>query len=196
MSVVGRPFYGRDAMAVAPDLLNKLLVVGERSGRIVEVEAYRGSEDAGSHSFRGRTDRNASMFGPPGHLYVYRSYGMHWCANVVCSDEGTAHAVLIRALVPVAGVAAMRAARAASAGAGVLDRDLCRGPGRLCQALGITGDLDGTDLVGPSAPVRIMDDGRRPPDTPGESVRVGLTRGADHPWRYFVRGERHLSRPG
>ena len=106
-----RSFYDRDATEVAPDLLNKLMVAGGRAGRIVEVEAYRGSEDAASHAFRGPSRRNATMFGPPGHLYVYFSYGVHWCANAVCLPRGTAHAVLLRALAPVEGVEEMRVAR-------------------------------------------------------------------------------------
>jgi DNA-3-methyladenine glycosylase len=146
-------------MEVAPALLNKLLVVGERVGRIVEVEAYRASEDPGSHAYRGLTRRNATMFGPPGHLYVYFSYGMHWCANVVCQPPGTAHAVLLRALAPVAGLEHMRAARAQGQRRPVSDRDLCRGPGRLCQALGITGAYDGADLVTRASAVRSEDEG-------------------------------------
>src|SRR6202011_1418282 len=147
MRAVPRRFYRSDARVVAPALLNKLLVAGERAGRIVEGEAYRGAEDPGSHAYRGLTARNATMFGPPGHLYVYFSYGMHWCANVVCQPEGVPHAILIRALSPVAGIDEMRAARSRGQKRPVSGRDLCRGPGRLGQALGIHAGHDGADVV-------------------------------------------------
>jgi DNA-3-methyladenine glycosylase len=178
---------------VAQLLLNKVLVCGSRAGRIVEVEAYCGAEDPGSHAYRGLTKRNATMFGPPGHLYVYFSYGVHWCANVVCGDEGLPHAVLLRALAPLWGVDAMRAARARGQKHPVSDRNLCRGPGRLCQALDITRDHDGADLVSGDREVVVIDDGVPAPVTPGISPRVGLTNGADRLWRYFVPGEPHVS---
>lgn len=187
---LGRSFYRRDPRQVAPELLNKVLVHGERSGRIVEVEAYCGSEDPGSHAYRGRTARNATMFGPPGLLYVYLSYGVHWCANAVCGEEGVGLAVLLRALAPLEGVAEMRAAR----GPGRSDRELCAGPGRLCQALGITRGHDGADLVASDRGVWIGDDGVPPPAEPGNSRRVGLTAGAEHPWRWYVPGDPNVSR--
>jgi DNA-3-methyladenine glycosylase len=193
MPVLPRSFYRGDALTVAPKLLNKLLVAGERAGRIVEVEAYRGAEDPGSHAYRGLTRRNATMFGPPGQLYVYLSYGMHWCANVVCRPVGTPHAVLLRALAPIAGQDEMRAARTRGQKRQVSERDLCRGPGRLCQALGLTRDHDGADLVTGSAGVRLLDDGMPPPAEPGVSVRVGLTQGANLPWRFFVPGDPRVS---
>jgi DNA-3-methyladenine glycosylase len=193
MPALPRSFYRGDALTVAPRLLNKVLVAWGRAGRIVEVEAYRGAEDPGSHAYRGLTPRNATMFGPPGHLYVYLSYGMHWCANVVCQPVGTPHAVLVRALAPIAGEDEMRAARARGQKRRVSERDLCRGPGRLCQALGLTRDHDGADLVTGSSGVRLMDDGMPPPADPGASVRVGLTQGADLPWRFFVPGDLHVS---
>lgn len=185
-----RDFYRRDPRVVAPELLNKVVVVGRRSGRIVEVEAYAGGEDPGSHAYRGRTPRNASMFGPPGLLYVYRSYGIHWCANAVCGEEGVGVAVLLRALAPLTGVDEMRVARAGI----TRDRDLCSGPGRLCQALGITGAHDGADLVTADPGPFLADDGTPPPSVPGNTCRVGLTNGADRPWRWYVPGEPNVSR--
>ena len=187
---VPRSFYDRDAVDVAQELLNKLLVAVGRVGRIVEVEAYRGAEDAASHAYRGRTERNATMFGPPGHLYVYFSYGMHWCANAVCLPPGTAHAVLLRALAPVEGLDEMRAARPRAR----RDRDLCSGPGRLCQALGITRAHDGADLVTGTAGPAISDDGTPPPDRPGVGPRVGIRQAADLALRFWVPGEASVSR--
>ena len=186
-----RSFYRRDALEVAPELLNKVLAVGRRAGRIVEVEAYRGGDDPASHAFRGPTARNATMFGAPGHLYVYFTYGLHWCANAVCMPAGTAQAVLIRALVPVRGLAAMAADRPR----GTPTRDLCRGPARLCQALGIDGRRDGADLVTGRGGVRILDDGLSPPGAVGRGPRVCISRAADRPWRYWVAGEPTVS-PG
>lgn len=189
-----RSFYARDSRVVAPELLHKVIVHGQRSARIVEVEAYAGAADPGSHAFRGRTRRNAVMFGPPGLLYVYFTYGMHWCANVVCGEEGTASAVLLRAGAPVAGIEQMWEARPRAHH----EEDLCRGPARLCQALGITGTHNGVDLVadamdGSDMRVTIVGDGVVPPPKPGVSVRVGLSAGADLPWRWFVPGNRHVS---
>jgi DNA-3-methyladenine glycosylase len=172
-------------------LLGKVLVVGRRRARIVEVEAYAGSEDAGSHAFRGLTARTTTMFGPPGHLYVYFTYGMHWCANVVSGADGTGQAVLLRAGAPLAGLDAMRAARPTAR----RDRDLCSGPARLCQALGIGRDDNGADVVrpGPGGPW-IGDDGIPPPDDPGVSTRIGLSKGTEHPWRWFIVGDPNVSR--
>jgi DNA-3-methyladenine glycosylase len=187
-----RRFYDRDPRDVAPELLGKLLVRGERVGRIVEVEAYVGSIDAGSHAFRGPTARNSTMFGPPGHLYVYFTYGMHWCANAVCSEAGVGHAVLLRALAPVAGLEEMRAAR----GARFADRDLCSGPAKLCQAFGIDRAFDGADLVKGDRGVRLCDDGTPPPAAPAQSLRIGLAhgKGHEHPWRWFVPDDPNVSR--
>ena len=187
-----RRFYRRDPRVVAPELLNKVLACGGRSGRIVEVEAYCGGEDPGSHAYRGRTARNATMFGPPGHLYVYFSYGVHWCANMVCGPDGVGVAVLLRALAPVRGIEEMRVARGSAVRR---DRDLCSGPGKLCQALGITRAHDGADLVSGDRAVTIVDDGVPPPDAPAVALRVGLTAGADFPWRWYVPGDPNVSRP-
>ncbi len=176
---------------MAPELLGAVLVAGERAGRIVEVEAYMGEQDPGSHAYRGRTARTATMFGPAGHLYVYFTYGMHWCANVVCGDDGEASAVLLRALAPMAGVDQMRAARPAAR----RDRDLCNGPAKLCQALGIDRGFDGTDVVRGSDGVWLLDDGRRLDVPPAVTTRIGLSAGADLPWRWHVPGDPNVSRP-
>jgi DNA-3-methyladenine glycosylase len=153
------------------------------------VEAYTGHEDPGAHSYRGRTPRNATMFGPPGHLYVYFSYGMHWCANAVCGPGATPHAVLLRAAIPVAGLHEMRARRVKAR----RDRDLCRGPGNIGQAFGLDRSFDGTDLT--RGPIRILDDGTPPPEQPGVSLRVGLgaDKGDDLPYRYYIPGDPHVT---
>ena len=189
MKAVRRSFLARDSRVVAPDLLNKLLVRGERVGRIVEVEAYAGSEDPASHGFRGPTPRTEVMFGPAGHLYVYFTYGMHFCANVVTGAEGESSAVLLRALAPLEGLEAMRAARPAAG----RDRDLCSGPAKLCQALGIDRAQDGVDVVDGDE-VRLLDDGTPPPAAPGVSPRIGISVAVDEPWRWFVPGDPNLSR--
>ena len=160
-------------------------------GRIVEVEAYAGAADPASHAFRGRTTRNATMLGRPGHLYVYFTYGMHFCANVVCGADGEASAVLLRGLTPLAGLEEMRAARGPAV---KTDRDLCSGPGKLCQAFGIDRSFDGADLVTGDRGVEVVDDGTAPPVAPGVSGRVGLSVAADVPWRFFVAGAIGLSR--
>jgi DNA-3-methyladenine glycosylase len=151
----------------------------------VEVEAYD-SEDPAAHGFRGRTARNASMFGPAGHAYVYRSYGIHWCLNLVCEGEGSAAAVLIRALEPTDGLEAMRARRG-------LDepRLLCSGPGRLCQALAVTREHDGLPLDAPPFVLREADSTADVVAGP----RIGISVAADLPWRYAAAGSRYLSRP-
>jgi len=187
-----RSFYRRDPRLVAPALLGKVLVHGPRRGRIVEVEAYCGAIDPGSHAFRGPTRRNATMFGPPGRLYVYFTYGMHWCANAVCGDDGEGVAVLLRAAAPIGGLDAMRAARPAAR----RERDLASGPAKLCQAFAIDGAFDGADLVIADRGVTIADDGVAPPAAPGISPRIGLSAGAEHPWRWCVPGDANLSRPG
>jgi DNA-3-methyladenine glycosylase len=154
-------------------------------GRIVEVEAYA-PDDPASHSYRGETHRNAAMFGPPGRLYVYRSYGVHWCANVVCGEEGLGAAVLLRALEPTHGVEFMRARR------GLEDElRLCSGPGRLTQALGISGEHDGLPLDRP--PFELAPPAERLDVVTGP--RVGISQAAGHPWRYSLRGSSFVSRP-
>jgi DNA-3-methyladenine glycosylase len=180
-----RRFFAADSRDLAPLLLNKLLVRGRRVGRIVEVEAYAGAADPASHAFRGLTARNATMFGPPGHLYVYFTYGMHFCANVVCGPDGEASAVLLRGLTPLAGLDEMRAARGPAARR---DADLGSGPGKLCQALGLDRNFDGADLVTGDLGVVLVDDGTPPPATPGVSGRVGLSVAAEVPWRFYVPG--------
>jgi DNA-3-methyladenine glycosylase len=174
---------------VAPRLLNKVLVCGRAAGRIVEVEAYGGADDPASHAHRGPTPRSAIMFGPPGRLYVYRSYGVHWCANVVAHHDGEPGAVLIRAVEPIRGIEEMWARRPAARRA----TDLGSGPGRLCAALGIDGAHDGTDLLRRRSPVRLLDDGT-PPPTPAVGRRVGISAATELPWRFTVPDHPHRSR--
>ena len=170
---------------VAPGLVGATLLVDGAGGIVVEVEAYDG-QDPAAHGFRGRTERNASMFGPAGRAYVYRSYGIHWCLNLVCEDEGTAAAVLIRALEPTAGLARMRERR------GVEEpRLLCAGPGRLCQALGVTREHDGLVLDEP--PFELHAPAGRVDVAAGR--RIGISVATDLPWRYVLAGSRYLSRP-
>jgi len=176
--------FARSVHEVAPDLVGATLLVDGVGGRIVEVEAYD-QEDPASHGYRGRTPRNAAMFGPPGRAYVYRSYGIHWCLNLVCEGEGIASAVLLRALEPTRGLDVMRERRG-------LDepRLLCSGPGRLCQALGVTREHDGLPLDRP--PFELLER-----DGDVEVVagpRIGITRAADLPWRYAEAGSRFVSR--
>ncbi len=190
-SPLPRDFYQRDPREVAPELLNKLIVVSDgRAGRIVEVEAYCGANDPAAHTYRGKTQRNATMFGPAGHLYVYFSYGIHWCANTVCGEPGEGVGVLLRAIEPVQRVDAIRQAR----GNLRRDRELGSGPGRLAQALGITGELNGADLVTRDSGVWLIDDGMPPPATPAATPRIGISTAVEHPWRWHVPGSAHVSK--
>ena len=225
MARLPRDFFDRPATEVAPDLLGCILwhtsPAGLVAARLVEVEAYRGAIDPASHAFRGRTARNAVMFGPPGHAYVYFSYGMHYCVNLVCEPVGRGEAVLIRAGAVVTGAELARRRRwglpdsgtsangaDAAAGGGPAagakrarhrDLDLARGPGRLCQALAIDRSLDGADVCGEGGPVGIGP--ASAVDQPAEAAtvtvatgpRVGISQAADRPWRYWLAGDGHVS---
>jgi DNA-3-methyladenine glycosylase len=179
-----RRFFARSVHEVAPALVGSTLLVDGVGGRIVEVEAYD-AEDPASHGFRGETARNRAMFGPPGHAYVYRSYGIHWCLNLVCGREGVPEAVLVRALEPTHGLERMRERRGLAD-----DRLLCAGPGRLCQALGITAAHDALALDAPPFELLPADDDVAVARGP----RVGITRAADLPWRYGLAGSSFVSR--
>jgi len=180
-----RAFFGRSVLAVARDLIGATLLFKGVGGRIVEVEAYHHTDPA-AHSFRGPTARNAVMFGPAGYAYVYRSYGIHWCLNFVCEPKGSAAAVLIRALEPTAGLAAMRRSRGMSD-----ERLLCSGPGRLCEALAITGAHCGLALDEP--PFALF--ARPAPIEIAVGRRIGITKAANKPWRYGLKGSPFLSKP-
>ena len=180
-----RAFFHQPVPVVARDLIGATLLVDGVGGIVVETEAYA-RDDPASHSFVGQTPRNASMFGPTGHVYVYRSYGVHWCLNTVCDAEALGSAVLIRALQPTTGIGLMMQRR------GVADlRRLCSGPGRLCQALGVTGALDGLPL---DAPPFALEERLEPPQIV-EGRRIGITQAAETPWRFCLSGSPFLSRP-
>jgi len=172
-----------DVLDVAPRLLNAVLRHGAVAVRITEVEAYDGPGDPGSHAHNGRTARNAVMFGPPGHLYVYFTYGMHHCCNITVGPPGTPSAVLVRAGEVVDGVDVARSRRTGT------DRDLARGPARLCQALALDLSHNGADLAG--GPVTLTPGD--PPDEVRTGPRVGLRKAADRPWRFWVDGEPSVS---
>lgn len=190
MAELGRHFFAAEAVDVAPRLLHKVLTVGDASGLVVEVEAYEGAADPGSHGYRGPTPRTEVMFGSPGHLYVYFTYGMHWCANVVCGPVGVCSAVLIRALEPLTGLDQMRIRRPAAR----RDLDLTNGPAKLCAALGIDGEYGGVDVTDPESAVGIFDDGRPGPDDVVCTTRVGLSQGRDLLWRWYVADHPSVSR--
>ena len=180
-----RAFLNRSVHEVAPDLIGVTLLFAGSGGPIVEVEAYHHTDPA-AHSFRGPTARNAVMFGPPGYVYVYRSYGIHWCLNFVCEPAGSASAVLIRAIEPTVGIAAMHRRR------GLTDeRLLCSGPGRVCAALGITAAHNGLPLD--ELPFELL--AREGAAEVVAGVRIGITKAAEKPWRYGLKDSRFLSKP-
>jgi DNA-3-methyladenine glycosylase len=185
MALLRCDFFARSVHAVAPDLIGATFLFNGVGGRIVEVEAYHHTDPA-AHSYAGRTDRNAVMFGPPGFAYVYRSYGIHWCVNFVCEPEGSASAVLIRAIEPREGLAKMRRRR------GLADeRLLCAGPGRVCEALGITRAHNGLPLDAPPFELH-----RRTGKVEiAVGPRIGITKAVEQPWRYGLAGSRFLSKP-
>ena len=183
--MIRKSFFARSVHDVAPELIGVKLLVDGIGGTIVEVEAYD-REDPASHGYRGRTARNATMFGPPGHAYVYRSYGIHWCLNLVCGREGVPEAVLVRALEPTQAIDVQRVRR------GVVDvRALCSGPGKLCQALAVTGDHDGLPLD--RAPFRLEERDGVPEIVTGP--RIGITQATGLSWRYGIAQSKFVSRP-
>ncbi|MGE0564454.1 MAG: DNA-3-methyladenine glycosylase [Pseudolabrys sp.] len=184
-TVLKRNFFARPVLEVARDLIGATIMVGGCGGRIVEVEAYHHTDPA-AHSYRGMTARNAVMFGPPGHVYVYRSYGIHWCMNFVCEAEGSASAVLLRAIEPTEGLALMRRRRGLAE-----DRALCSGPGKLCEALGVSVAHNGIAID--RAPFALR--GRDENVGIVRGVRIGITKAVEKPWRFGLKGSRFLSRP-
>jgi DNA-3-methyladenine glycosylase len=186
---VPRSFFGRPAVEVAPALLGCVLEHETADGvvavRLTEVEAYAGAADPASHAFRGQTKRNAVMFGPPGHAYVYFTYGMHFCVNLVCLPEGTAEAVLLRAGAVIEGAELARQRRPAAR----TDTDLARGPARLCQALAIDRALDGADVCDPASPLRVLP----APDQVRCGPRVGVRDAAEVAWRFWDAGDPTVS---
>jgi DNA-3-methyladenine glycosylase len=182
---LGRGFFARSVHEVAQDLIGATLLFNDVGGVIVEVEAYHHTDPA-AHSYRGPTPRNAVMFGPPGFAYVYRSYGIHWCVNFVCEEEGSASAVLIRALEPTQGLSTMRRRRSLHD-----DRALCSGPGKLTQALGITQAHNGLPLDRP--PFALHARGANVNVVAG--ARIGITKAVELPWRYGLKGSKFLSKP-
>lgn len=193
MRTLAAEFFDRDVVAVARDLVGCTVGHGDCAGTIVETEAYHEREPA-CHAYVGRTARTSTLFGPPGRAYVYRSYGIHALLNAVCEPAGVGAAVLIRALVPVRGLEAMRARRARPGGRSLGDEDLCSGPGKLTQALGVSLQENGSDLA--SGSIRLYaraSDWGEPTLVP--APRIGITRAVDLPWRFCLAGSRHLSRP-
>ena len=186
--LLDREFYARPPLEVAPKLLGCVIANGAVAVRLAELEAYDGANDPGSHAFSGMTPRNEVMFGPPGHLYVYFTYGMHWCANLVCGQPGTAGAVLLRAGEVVTGVEVARERRLAARS----NRDLARGPARLAAALGLSRADNGVDVCVPSS-LHVLDGGDVDPAQIRSGPRVGLARAADRPWRFWLDGDPTVS---
>jgi DNA-3-methyladenine glycosylase len=182
---IKRPFFDRSVHVVAPELIGATLMVDGCGGVIVEVEAYHHTDPA-AHSYTGQTERNGVMFGPPGFVYVYRSYGIHWCLNFVCEGTGSASAVLIRAIEPTTGIAAMRRRRDV-----LEERALCSGPGKLCQAMGVTIKHNGLVLDRP--PFELRARASVPEIVVGP--RIGITKAVNAPWRYGLKGSKFLSKP-
>jgi DNA-3-methyladenine glycosylase len=200
LDILPRDFFARRSVAVAPDLLGCLLSHQTAEGlvtvRLTEVEAYSGESDPASHAFRGRTARNAVMYGPPGHAYVYFTYGMHFCVNLVCQPEGDPSAVLLRAGEVVDGVplASARRSRRSRSGTVHRERDLARGPALLCEALGIDRSHNGADVCTPASPLQAAAPAK---PVPGADIstgpRVGVSRAADVPWRFWITGDPTVS---
>ena len=197
--LISRDFFARPSVQVAPDLLGCVLehqtAAGLVAAELTEVEAYAGEADPASHAYHGKTRRNAVMYGPPGHAYVYFTYGMHFCVNLVCLPEGSASAVLLRAGEIIEGEDLARARRARSAAA-VAVRDLARGPARLCQALDIDRSLDGADVCVAGSPLRVRWPGAGPEDRSAKirtGPRVGIAQAAGVPWRFWLDGEPSVS---
>jgi DNA-3-methyladenine glycosylase len=190
--MLDRPFFDRPAVDVAPDLLGCVLERETSAGlvavRLTEVEAYMGAADPASHAYRGQTKRNAVMFGPPGHAYVYFTYGMHFCVNLVCQPEGTASAVLLRAGTVIEGESLARTRRTTSRSA----RDLARGPALLCQALSIDRALDGADVCTADSPLQIAGTTTRSGSI-CSGPRVGVREGAEVCWRFWLDGDPTVS---
>jgi DNA-3-methyladenine glycosylase len=183
-----RSFFDRPVEEVAPDLLGRVLWHGEVAVRLTEVEAYAGLRDPASHAYRGLTPRTAVMFGPPGHAYVYFTYGMHFCVNLVCAKEGTASAVLLRAGEIVGGRDVARARRPRSS-----DRDLARGPARLCMALAIAREQNGLDVCSPGGPLLIAAGEPVDPSRTRTGPRTGVNGGKETPWRFWIDGDPTVS---
>lgn len=194
---LGREFFARPVLEVAPDLLGALVRSGPVVVRLTEVEAYAGTSDPGSHAYRGMTPRTRVMFGPAAHLYVYFSYGMHWCCNIVCGTEGEASAVLLRAGEVVEGERSARSRRDARRSSPATHRDLARGPANLAASLGLTRDQDGLDLLAPGSPVTVRRAAVPDRDAVRQGPRVGVSgAGGDgdrYPWRFWLPGEPTVS---
>jgi DNA-3-methyladenine glycosylase len=195
-ALLPREFFGGPSVDVAPDLLGCVLSArspdGDVAVRLTEVEAYLGEADPASHAYRGQTQRNTVMYGEPGHAYVYFTYGMHFCVNLVCQPAGTASAVLLRAGAVLTGTTLARHRRSSGKRTEPATRDLARGPARLCEALGIDRSLDGTDVCDPASALRIFGPGPRGAVI-STGPRVGVSSAAAVPWRFWLAGDRAVS---